>query len=116
MRELYDQFVSDGVLRKTEPPSQYRSEFVKLLPHEMRELGLHSSLGLESTIRTTNKAGEEVEKLNNASVFIHRDILHGLKQMNHIFTDKGFNEFVKKVNDTINVWKYGTTVLVPRHY
>mgnify|MGYP003345447130 FL=1 len=116
MRELFDQFVADGVIRKTKPAEEYASDFVKLLPHEMRELGLHPSLGLESVLTSTNKAGETIEKLNNVSVYIHKDILHGLQQMNHIFTDKGFNNAVKNVNAIINIWKYGNTVLVPRHY
>lgn len=113
MRELYEQFVEDGVITRVNPNDK---DFVPLYAAEVGQLGLRPILDIEPKVKKLDKDGKEIEVDNKVIIYMHKDILHGLKQMNRMFTDKDLSNAIQHINDVINVWKYTTTVLVPRHY
>ena len=90
MKDLYKQMVSDQLIRYGTGGSGYK----RLSDDEAKLLGIN----------------------NKEKVYMHNEVLDGLRNIEGMFTDSKMNEFFKTAEDATRLFKLTTTVLIPKHY
>jgi len=48
--------------------------------------------------------------------YMHKDVLNAMKRTNQIFTNEGFEKFIRRIESVQNVWKMLVTMPIPSHH
>jgi hypothetical protein len=98
MAELFSQMEKDGLLAKPSTELSHTKVHAGSEGYHKLNADEAKSLGLEP------------------GTMIHKDVFEGMKNVRELFTDKGMNNLLDKMNQVVNIWKSLVTTAIPAHY
>lgn len=94
MTELFKQLKFDNMI-----VNGNRTDYVRMSLRDARSLGI-----------------DRYAKQFPDGMYIHKDLLNGLRKVGNLFSDENLNKFMRTLEDVTRIWRQFTYMLVPKHY
>lgn len=94
MTDLFKQLKFDNMVVNGK-----RADYIRMSTRDARSLGL-----------------DRYMKQFPDGMYVHKDLLNGLRKVGDVFSDENLNKFMRTLEDVTRIWRQFTYILIPKHY